>query len=1284
MTLFLPATVPARDRNGDTAGAAQWQFFYENSLTAAPTSNGSSSAIASETGNFPSVNLDANITYRAVLKSADGRVLSDITSVIDRYFAAGSQAVLENGSLVPGATWNFFTTATSVPQSVFADPDLTVSLGATVTANASAVFPEMYLGSGVTYKAILKRPDGTDIATIDPVNRVTMLQFLDPEADTSFAFELSGIGSATVGEGFASQLQVTGYTATAGRFRLTSTGFVRCAANEERLCYNTNGTFRGQYLEGADTYYSAPWDVASPNTSSDPAYLTTNSGGTIAYAGDHSEGDIFGGTGGGVLITQADADGGFHNATNVAATGVTTGDVLRHEALVAITAATDVGTVGIGGNGNVTFAQLFDHNAAGEITGFAESWSTTRAGFHFVGTYGGKKWYFIWADRLAANTNDQQARVQYTSVSDQTGRKIHYCDIRVRKNPATAPYAVPVCAANKTFAADTLATAITGAGYVLDGLALARSVMTSGAIVPPAVSVGVPYEPLETRIEIVTSAEVADRSGIMPNVNHRLYGRAWGNPTTLNLAFGPAWFPRDTVTAAGTAEDAGTINVRSVFQARKDALCRLSGFSTAPTRLGNISLDKVIILPTGDPRTEYWQQTSVQNSTGSSTRLIANNDVSFTNGLFLGQTLWTSLAHYSVQADDTDGLRVYIGELCVETQSGGDVSIAGSRIHNTARCSLFSFSRTTPIALDTTGAAFTQFWMDAFYIGRGTVNTWAGDDMFGALTTAFQSLFFCQTEQPIRVSEDAGETWEDLDASGLTIPELPHGELGEHIGTMDFDTGVVTSAPDATKSLRVRYWFPDNSRPNVFGYQYHASQMDMGTHERWPDSGDVFRIKKGNLWLDVPYQAGRYTNVSTYSRTASNGGPATAASGISNDFVQINRTDVVLSGTYTLDGAVWIGPKGGFFLTGNPQLNANGSVITGMTVQNNIGVHNGTNGFRFDWSLQAASTATLRNAVFVEARSDRTLLDGQGRDLTIGAAGPNNTLTFDNVTIISGANVGGLANADSGATYVDASEVTTILAGRRSNFDTFAAPDAKVAQYLPAEFYDTVQGRALLPAPNRVFDFRFNTFAETDTGLSLNSVIETAVGNHPDWNPVIATLKAKFHRAPAARPIVYVPTAVGATLATGLTGSGFDLRDGGNHEGYFALNNGTLTLAKRPPTGVGGVYPLQTAAGQMLVATIYSLPVFTSNAIQGTAVDGATLTANTGVTGLPAPALTYQWKKNGTDISGQTGRQMVINATTMGLVNGDTISCLVTATNSSSAAASVDTATVQPSTTFSA
>lgn len=74
-------------------------------------------------------------------------------------------------------------------------------------------------------------------------------------------------------------------------------------------------------------------------------------------------------------------------------------------------------------------------------------------------------------------------------------------------------------------------------------------------------------------------------------------------------------------------------------------------------------------------------------------------------------------------------------------------------------------------------------------------------------------------------------------------------------------------------------------------------------------------------------------------------------------------------------------------------------------------------------------------------------------------------------------------------------------------------------------------------------------------------------------------------------------------------------------------------------------------------------PSSSGSSITGTPQDGSVLTANATVTGTPTPTLSYQWQRNGTNISGQTASTITLDAAGMGLVDGDTISCEITATN---------------------
>jgi hypothetical protein len=87
-------------------------------------------------------------------------------------------------------------------------------------------------------------------------------------------------------------------------------------------------------------------------------------------------------------------------------------------------------------------------------------------------------------------------------------------------------------------------------------------------------------------------------------------------------------------------------------------------------------------------------------------------------------------------------------------------------------------------------------------------------------------------------------------------------------------------------------------------------------------------------------------------------------------------------------------------------------------------------------------------------------------------------------------------------------------------------------------------------------------------------------------------------------------------------------------------------------------------------------PSFTASSISGTPEDGQVLTANATVTGDAPITLAYQWQYNGTDISGQTAQTITLDQSGMGLFNGGTISCEISATNAGGSASD------EPSVTF--
>jgi|GEM_PF-2581407 len=995
---------------------------------------------------------------------------------------------------------------------------------------------------------------------------------------------LTGVGQPDVATGFTALPEVDTYTATAGRYRLALTGFAICATDEERLCYNSDGTFRGQYLQGADTYYSAAWnDDTAGNTSGDTAYLQPRAGGSIAYAGEHSETDIFGGTGGCVVITQTDADGSFHICANIDAP-VVEGDVMRHVAIVKVDtsgmATPEAGEIGLRGSGNSNFAFSFDHDASGAITGFTESWSTYRAGFLAMTDMGFPGWYMLWVDREADATGATQSpAINYGGTSAGQGRKILVADIYVQVNPATAPSAVPVCAPSKTFAADTLGTSLSDAGYFCEGLATARSRIPSGSITAPAVPIGVPYEPLETRIGILDGVENADRSGILANENSEYYVTPWRSPATFNVTLGPAYFPSPWL-VTDSNKGCTDANIIPVFQERKDLRPILGKHATSATHLtGTLNADKCIFLGVGDTVDEYFEQSSIRApSTTSSFFLQAGTSVYARDALVMGATLHTTRARNEIQADATPTKQVYVGEMAPQIE-GGAIDFSGTFVSRLAR-----FGPSAPgasVALNLNDMGFDYIWSDFVYVSSGIYAAAQASRRFHGRATSDNDLSLWQSRNEIQV--DTGSGFTGLGASGLTIADLPQGgQEWAHVGSFDFDTATFTAAPDATKSVKPRYWKAGSITGKVSkeGYQWHANQIEYGTYTRHPDQGDVFELTVGSNIFRIFYDYGYWVSASSYV-TASL--PAQTSTGTHTDNVQINRSDVTIT-SWAEHDCVFLNNGQGEFLTGLSNLSAvGGSEIDGYDVDGLVAILEANNAFRFDWSHQASSVCDVANSVFIETVSKRRLTNGGEGKMVFGSAGDNNTLNVGaNVWVFSGA--ADPSSISSNATLTGTLNTTQLpTADNYSEYTAAGAQTVELSAVLNIADIDGLSGQAAEIADP--WTFSFADTASAALGFDPNAKITAAKASHAEWNDVVDDLVSVYFREPDHYAAIAEGAAVNTVVASGITATAFHARYSGNAEQYFKIDGDDVKVAK-VLTGLDRVFVLRGENDETFVVDV--------------------------------------------------------------------------------------------------
>lgn len=136
---------------------------------------------------------------------------------------------------------------------------------------------------------------------------------------------------------------------------------------------------------------------------------------------------------------------------------------------------------------------------------------------------------------------------------------------------------------------------------------------------------------------------------------------------------------------------------------------------------------------------------------------------------------------------------------------------------------------------------------------------------------------------------------------------------------------------------------------------------------------------------------------------------------------------------------------------------------------------------------------------------------------------------------------------------------------------------------------------------------------------------------------------------PYAVEMAWFKNGVALSSGSSVTRSWFD---GGQHPG------GPISHKQYADEAV---IPFKVAQGWV---PANSAPVMSNATISGTPQDGETLTASATATGFPEPTFTYQWRRNGVDISGETASTIVLDAAADGWVDGDIVSINIRATNS--------------------
>lgn len=84
-----------------------------------------------------------------------------------------------NGDPYSGAQFKFYESGTTTPQAVYADADLSTSLGAVVTADAGGKFVPIWMDSSKSYRGIVENATGSvTLHDIDPINFTGFVDYL--------------------------------------------------------------------------------------------------------------------------------------------------------------------------------------------------------------------------------------------------------------------------------------------------------------------------------------------------------------------------------------------------------------------------------------------------------------------------------------------------------------------------------------------------------------------------------------------------------------------------------------------------------------------------------------------------------------------------------------------------------------------------------------------------------------------------------------------------------------------------------------------------------------------------------------------------------------------------------------------------------------------------------------------------------------------------------------------------------------------------------------------------
>ncbi|WP_086733781.1 hypothetical protein [Erythrobacter colymbi] len=985
------------------------------------------------------------------------------------------------------------------------------------------------------------------------------------------------------------------YQSGANRWRRTASGYAIALANEERRCFGNDGSYLGNALERGDTYWAPPLNnkTAYAGTADLRRFDITNLGtDTRLYPGQHTEADILGGTGAGMLITQGNSTNAFGTFNNVNVP-VLAGQLFSIEYGLTIEGGA-AGQVAPRSSGGRSFSFTFNHDATGEITGYTENWGTFKADFSNGEIINGKRRVTLHVLTTATANGNVQPGFGWPGAN--AGRKITVDWVKVRVAPVAPMSTFPVygtlASAQVVLADDVILTGLgAGFGYIFQDVGLSRSVMPSGQITVPAILMGGSLSPIERKIRVVRSPTTTDRAGPNHTGREDFHFRPWQSPANHTVFAGPGAFPNQIGwnTSGSTATN---LSITPVFRERAPDLApMLRKVVTSQTYvLGALDLSASTLHAASHDKVLYWQQTDIPNDSATATHwVVASTNVNLADTLVLGCRVEDTRARDFAQEDEEREHNQYMGELLVTSQSGGTIDFSRFRADSLARISPRTGATATAATVICDDSYQRHVFSDNWFWTQGTLSVSFRRVVQGPGTAPQCDLY--QSRRPILVNLLDGNGWQTLAAAGKTAANLPCGRRAKHLGTYDFGTDTETRAPEFGETCIVRYWdFPSSSGiTSRTDRQWNASQVARGGVTRFPRAGDVFvlsgkdRVTGQTMQVKITADLGFYNGSNVWTTSAN---PALMQTGTHADHFQVNRTltDFTLT---AFEDVFMFGSGQGPFLTGDPALGASGSIIRSATIRRLFGALSTSNAVRSDWSRPPTCTLTLRQSAFVQIANPYRYSDGSQVRPNVGAAGPNNVLDVDATVVISGDNAGiGGVSVTAGATLVGS--LTFVPCSAVSAFTTVTDPTAKpqIRDLVHSEYIDPVSRLVKLPDDFR--DFRVTSLLEEMVGWAVNDTFKTLCDYHrqrsdrfvKEWERLFiddATRNVRVIKVPNTTP-------VGTVLVTGLRGSDWHWFWGAGRNGWVSIDNQGRAVLARALTGLNRMLsPMMTTAEEVLI-----------------------------------------------------------------------------------------------------